>query len=85
MTVTKGVATLSEAVDNSAFIASHVGKTFDITLTRTLKGNVWNTFSVPFNISHDQMTQLFIGAAFVMGLRTTDYNDGNLVFNCGSV
>jgi len=84
VTVTKGVATLSEAVDNTAFIASHVGKTFDITLTRTLKANVWNTFSVPFNISHDQMTQLFTGAAFVMALRTTDYNDGNLVFNCGS-
>ena len=84
VTVTKGVATLSEAVDNSVFIASHVGKTFDITLTRTLKGNMWNTFSVPFNISHDQMTQLFTGAAFVMALRTTDYNDGNLVFNCGS-
>ena len=85
VTVNNGVATLSEANDNSAFIASRVGKTYDITLMRTLEGNEWNTFSVPFNIDHAQMISMFGEGAFIMALRGTEYDNGNLVFKCGSV
>ena len=41
---------LSESTDNAAVISSNNGKTVDVSLSRTLVADKWNTFCVPFNI-----------------------------------
>lgn len=41
---------LSESTDNAAVISSNKGKTVDISLSRTLVADKWNTFCVPFDI-----------------------------------
>lgn len=40
--------TLDESKDNTETISNNNGKTQDVTLTRTLVANKWNTFCVPF-------------------------------------
>ena len=48
--------TLSETTDNAEWIESNDGKSFNVTLTRTLDGvSEWNTFAVPFNISSGEL------------------------------
>lgn len=41
---------LSESTDNAAVISSNTGKTVDVSLSRTLVADKWNTFCVPFDI-----------------------------------
>lgn len=41
---------LSESTDNAAVISSNKGKTVDVSLSRTLVADKWNTFCVPFDI-----------------------------------
>ncbi len=41
---------LDEAIDNSQTIKENIGNGVDITLTRKLVADKWNTFCVPFNI-----------------------------------
>lgn len=41
---------LSESTDNAAIISSNKGKTVDVSLSRTLVADKWNTFCVPFDI-----------------------------------
>lgn len=41
---------LSESSDNAAVISSNKGKTVDVSLSRTLVADKWNTFCVPFDI-----------------------------------
>lgn len=41
---------LSESSDNAAVISSNSGKTVDVSLSRTLVADKWNTFCVPFDI-----------------------------------
>ena len=41
---------LSESSDNAAVISSNNGKTVDVSLSRTLVADKWNTFCVPFDI-----------------------------------
>ena len=41
---------LSESTDNAAVILSNNGKTVDVSLSRTLVADKWNTFCVPFDI-----------------------------------
>lgn len=41
---------LSESTDNAAVISSNNGKTVDVSLSRTLVADKWNTFCVPFDI-----------------------------------
>lgn len=41
---------LSESTDNTAVISSNNGKTVDVSLSRTLVADKWNTFCVPFDI-----------------------------------
>ena len=41
---------LSESTDNAAVISSNYGKTVDVSLSRTLVADKWNTFCVPFDI-----------------------------------
>ena len=46
-----GNITLSEADDNSTWIATNNGQVYNVTLTRTLQSGGWNTFAVPFAIN----------------------------------
>ena len=46
-----GNITLSEADDNSTWIATNNGQVYNVTLTRTLQTGGWNTFAVPFGIN----------------------------------
>ena len=46
-----GNITLSEAIDNSTWIATNNGQVYNVTLTRTLQTGGWNTFAVPFGIN----------------------------------
>ena len=49
--------TLSETTDNAEWIDNNDGKSFNVTLTRTLDGvSEWNTFAVPFNINWLELT-----------------------------
>ena len=41
---------MSESTDNAAVISSNNGKTVDVSLSRTLVADKWNTFCVPFDI-----------------------------------
>lgn len=41
---------MSESTDNAAVISSNKGKTVDVSLSRTLVADKWNTFCVPFDI-----------------------------------
>ena len=41
---------LSDSTDNAAVISSKNGKTVDVSLSRTLVADKWNTFCVPFDI-----------------------------------
>lgn len=41
---------LSESTDNAAVISSNKGKIVDVSLSRTLVADKWNTFCVPFDI-----------------------------------
>ena len=41
---------LSDSTDNAAVISSNNGKTVDVSLSRTLVADKWNTFCVPFDI-----------------------------------
>lgn len=41
---------LSESTDNAVVISSNNGKTVDVSLSRTLVADKWNTFCVPFDI-----------------------------------
>ena len=48
--------TLSETADDTeATIEANKGKTVNVTLTRTLKANVWNTICLPFDVTADQV------------------------------
>lgn len=44
-----GQVTLAETDDNAEWIEANNGKTYNVTLTRTLQTGSYNTFSVPFN------------------------------------
>ena len=76
--VVNPTVTLSDADDNSAFINANNGKVYDVTLKRTLKANVWNTFSVPFNLTSEQKNTYFGPNAFIVALRTSSLSDGEL-------
>ena len=78
-------ATLSETEDNSAFMAAHNGEGYDITLTRTLQAGAWNTFAVPFNVSHEQIAGMFGDGASVAALTSSEFANGKLTLKFSSV
>ena len=49
---------LSETTDNSAALTEWDGYEADVTLTRTLKKDGWNTLAVPFNVSSQMLGYL---------------------------
>ncbi len=78
VTVSNPAVTLSQYEDNSAFVKAHDGQAYDVTLVRTLKAGVWNMFSVPFNVNHEQMLSVLGENAQVKTLRWSEYNEGKL-------
>lgn len=80
VTVSNPAVTLSQYEDNSAFVKAHDGQAYDVTLVRTLKAGVWNMFSVPFNVNHEQMLSVLGENAQVKMLRWSEYNEGKLSF-----
>lgn len=80
VTVSNPAVTLSQYEDNSAFVKAHDGQAYDVTLVRTLKAGVWNMFSVPFNVNHEQMLSVLGENAQVKTLRWSEYNEGKLSF-----
>ena len=67
---------LSESTDNAAVISSNNGKTVDVSLSRTLVADKWNTFCVPFTISEDVIAEKFGAGTQV---RTFGSMNGNVM------
>lgn len=59
------VVSFSDVSDNTNAIAQNKGNVVNVALTRTLVGNKWNTFCVPFDMSLDNGTLCGV-KAFVM-------------------
>ena len=78
VTVNNVPLALSDAEDNTETIKLCNGMIFDVTLNRTLKAGGWNTFSVPFTVSHEEMLKVFGENAKVKMLRSSSYSDGKL-------
>ena len=53
--VTKDGMTLNETSDNSSLIAAHDEENLKVKTTRTLKGGIWNTLCLPFNVTKATM------------------------------
>lgn len=66
--------TLAENVNNSSWITSNVDKEYEVTLTRTLQPNGWNTFCVPFAISSSQIASVFGAGTEVKKLASSSFN-----------
>lgn len=66
--------TLAENVNNSSWITSNVDKEYEVTLTRTLQPNGWNTFCVPFAISSSQIASVFGAVTEVKKLASSSFN-----------
>lgn len=59
------MVSFSDVLDNANAIAQNKGNVVNVALTRTLVGNKWNTFCVPFDMSLDNGTLCGV-KAFVM-------------------
>ena len=51
--------TLDENEDMAAIIAENDGFVFDVTLNRTFNENAWNTLVLPFNMTAEEVTEVF--------------------------
>lgn len=51
ITYTIKKVTLDEASTNDEVLLNNANKTLNVSLTRTLKANIWNTFCVPFDVT----------------------------------
>jgi hypothetical protein len=66
--------TLSESSNNSEILNNLNGGMANVTLTRTLNPNGWNTFCAPFDISALQITSVFGTGTKVRALVSSDYD-----------
>ena len=74
--------TLSEAADDTdTKIANHNGKTVDVTLTRTLTANVWNTICLPFDVTAEQIASVLKSAGNVKEYGSEDVTTSTIKFN----
>jgi len=76
------VKTLNEAEDNSSWITTNNGKTFDVKLTRTLSSGSYNTFAAPFSmdIPTDWTVKELTSSSFAGGVLTLIFsNAGSIV------
>ena len=66
---------LSETADDTeATIEANKGKTVNVTLTRTLKANVWNTICLPFDVTADQVKDVLKAEGNVRVFASVDGN-----------
>lgn len=68
---------LSEAFDNSVVINENKDTQVDVALQRTLKVDVWNTFSVPFNFNIEGSA---LNDATVMKVKSVDEHNATIYF-----
>lgn len=79
--VTKDGMTLNEASDNSSLIAAHDEENLKVKTTRTLKGGIWNTLCLPFNVTKVTM-EAVLGENQDVQLRTyTGFADNVMTFS----
>ena len=75
-----GVLYLQDSDNSADIITKEDGKTHTVVLGRTLKGNVWNSFSAPFDISADMVTSVFKSGVVVKKLTGSSFENGALSF-----
>lgn len=73
--------TLDEAADDTdTKIANNNGKTVDVTLTRTLTANVWNTICLPFDVTEEQIANVLKSKGNVKEFDREDANTPTIYF-----
>lgn len=75
-----GVLYLQDSDSSADIITKEDGKTHTVVLGRTLKGNVWNSFSAPFAISETMVTKVFGTGVVVKKLTGSSFENGALSF-----
>lgn len=75
-----GVLYLQDSDSSADIITKENGKTHTVVLGRTLKGNVWNSFSAPFAISETMVTKVFGTGVVVKKLTGSSFENGALSF-----
>lgn len=73
--------TLSETdADTDSKIANNNGKTVDVTLTRTLTANAWNTICLPFDVTKEQIGDVLKSADNVKEFDREDASKQTIYF-----
>lgn len=75
-----GVLYLQDSDSSADIITKEDRKTHTVVLGRTLKGNVWNSFSAPFAISETMVTKVFGTGVVVKKLTGSSFENGALSF-----
>ena len=75
-----GVLYLQDSDSSADIITKEDGNTHTVVLGRTLKGNVWNSFSAPFAISETMVTKVFGTGVVVKELTGSSFENGALSF-----
>ena len=73
--------TLDEETVNGEALDEADGKWNDVTLTRSLKAGMWNTFAVPFAVDAETLTAMGITAKELTG---SSFANGTLTLNFGN-
>lgn len=74
--------TLEEAADDTdAKIATNNGKTVDVTLTRTLTADKWNTICLPFDVTAEQIANVLKSEGNVKEYGSEDVTTSTIKFN----
>ena len=71
---------LDETQDNTETISSNADKTVNVTLTRTLTANVWNTICLPFDVTAEQIANVLKSAGNVKEFDREDANTPTIYF-----
>ena len=80
---------LNEVDDNAATLEEWNGYEADVTLTRTLTKDMWNTIALPFSISSSDIAtlksllSLMSGSIAFKELKSSSFADGKLTLNFG--
>ena len=76
--------TLDESANNSTVLHENIGKIVDVATRRTLRGGIWNTLCLPFDVSSDDIyTAIGTGGKTQEIVMTTysSYADGVMTFS----
>lgn len=75
---------ITDQADNTATIAANTGKQVDVTLTRTLSPDYWNTICLPFDMTAEQVQTCFGTGTRIVSLinaRLADNGELSLIFD----